>query len=1039
MQNKPRGSTEKNFITLLNFIADPAVIVDWKGLFLVVNYAFVELTGLRKKELIGTAFFDLPILSAENKATLLENLEKRLKGLHVEPYEISFKNRTGETRHAEVKAKKVEYSGHLADLVVFRDITRRKENEKRLKEYSEKMEALVTEKVKEVKDREEKYRELTESISDVFFAMDKDLKYTYWNKASESLTGILAKDAIGKRLTEVFPNVKGSKLEQFYQEVLRTKQPKSFLNNYSLDNKNYVFEISAYPAMDGLSVFVKDISERKKAEEQLRASENRLRHTLDNMLEGCQVISSDWRYLYVNDAAAKQGRYRKEKYVGKTMMELYPSIEKTMLFANIQKCLKKNEPMIFDNEFVFPDGDKGWFELSVQPVPEGVFILSVDITERKEAEEALKESEEKFRNLSEESPNMIFITKQGKVVYANKKCEEVMGYTKEEFYASSFNFFSLIAPECLKTIRSSYRKHLAGEEVDPYEYTLVTKAGKRISEVITTKLVKYEGEHAILGIITDITERKQMETKLREAEKRYHALFDQAPLGILLIDPETAIAVEFNEEASRQLGYSREDFAKLEVSDYELIETPEETRARMKKILHEGKDEFETKHRTKDGKIRDVKNTVQVIELAGKKFFHLIILDITEQKKIERELKIERDKLEAVTENIGAGLAIISKDYRIQWANKLLQQFNGDCEGKLCYATFNRRTDVCPDCGVKKIFETGAVLDSHEYIAMDGKGNPQWIELIVTPIKNKNGTVIAALELAVNITERKIMENKLADYSQKLEKLVEKRTEQLKQTQAKLVKSERLATIGELAAMVGHDLRNPLTGIMGAAYYLKTKNYAELGAKGKEMLETIENAINYSNKIVNDLLEYSRDLKLELAGITPKALLENALSLFAVPEKIKIVDATEANPTVKADMEKMRRVFVNLIKNAFDAMPEGGTLTVKSREAKDKLEIAFKDTGTGMSKETLSKLEGGVPLFTTKAKGMGFGLPICKRIAEAHGGKISVESKIGKGTTITVTIPVNPEPLDEGNEQLIFNESMLQTITARQKSKSTKN
>jgi signal transduction histidine kinase len=277
------------------------------------------------------------------------------------------------------------------------------------------------------------------------------------------------------------------------------------------------------------------------------------------------------------------------------------------------------------------------------------------------------------------------------------------------------------------------------------------------------------------------------------------------------------------------------------------------------------------------------------------------------------------------------------------------------------------------------------------------------------------------------------MQNKLAEYSQQLEKLVAKRTAELKQTQAKLVKSERLATIGELAAMVGHDLRNPLTGIMGAAYYLKTRHCPELGAKGKEMLGTIENAITYSNKIVDDLLEYSRDLKLELAETTPKALLKTALSLFAVPEKIEVVDATKDKPLVKADTEKIRRVFVNLIKNAFDAMPEGGALTVRSREVKGKLEIAFKDTGTGMSKETLSKLKGGVPLFTTKAKGMGFGLPICRRIAEVHGGKISVESKSGKGTTVTLTIPVKRKQLDEGEEKWIFSESMLSVALAAQR------
>jgi signal transduction histidine kinase len=414
---------------------------------------------------------------------------------------------------------------------------------------------------------------------------------------------------------------------------------------------------------------------------------------------------------------------------------------------------------------------------------------------------------------------------------------------------------------------------------------------------------------------------------------------------------------------------------------------------------------------------------------------YLITRDVTEQKKIERELKIEKDKLEAVTENIGAGLGIIGKDYRVLWVNSYLKQVNPECEGKPCYSTFNKLKSICPDCGVRKVFEDGVSLDKHEYAFTGINGNPMWAELIVTPLKDKDGNVIAALELTVDITEKKLLQKKLKGYSEKLEQLVEDRTDQLQQAQAKLVKSERLVAIGELAAMVGHDLRNPLTGIMGAAYYLKTKHTPELGAKGKEMLETIEKAILYSNKIVNDLLEYSRDLKLELTETTPKELLKNSLSLIEVPKEIQLVDATEDKPKFKADAEKMRRVFVNLIKNAFDAMPEGGTLTVQSRKVKGRLEIAFKDTGTGMSKETLSKIKGGVPLFTTKAKGMGFGVPICKRIAEAHGGKLLVESKLGKGTTITIKVPVNPKPTNEGEDKWIFNESMLQTITAKQKAK----
>jgi signal transduction histidine kinase len=271
------------------------------------------------------------------------------------------------------------------------------------------------------------------------------------------------------------------------------------------------------------------------------------------------------------------------------------------------------------------------------------------------------------------------------------------------------------------------------------------------------------------------------------------------------------------------------------------------------------------------------------------------------------------------------------------------------------------------------------------------------------------------------------MEAKLSEYSQELEKQVEERTRQLQQTQAKLVKSERLAAIGELAGMVGHDLRNPLTSIKGAAYFLKAKYSKGLDATGKMMLATIDNSIDYSNKIINDLLDYSKDIKLELAGTTPKSLLKNTFALIKVPENIKIADETEDTPKFKADTGKMSRVFVNLIKNAFEAMPQGGTFTITSREAKGSVEIVFEDTGIGMSQETLNKL--WTPLFTTKAKGMGFGLPICKRIVEAHGGRIFVESAAGIGTTFTVTLPVDPKPVTLTEETWVFN-SPVESVTA---------
>jgi len=202
--------------------------------------------------------------------------------------------------------------------------------------------------------------------------------------------------------------------------------------------------------------------------------------------------------------------------------------------------------------------------------------------------------------------------------------------------------------------------------------------------------------------------------------------------------------------------------------------------------------------------------------------------------------------------------------------------------------------------------------------------------------------------------------------------------------------------------MIGHDLRNPLTGIKGAVYYLK-KHESKMDAKSREMLKIIEDNVTYSNKIINDLTDYSRRIQLEYVDTTPKLLTKEALSLVNIPKNIQLEDLTENATEIAVDVEKMKRVFVNLIKNGVDAMPEGGSLTIKSTKVNDGVEFTFSDTGCGMSKETLNKI--CTPLFTTKAKGMGFGLPISKRLVEAHGGSLLFESTTGKGTTATIFIP----------------------------------
>jgi PAS domain S-box-containing protein len=264
-----------------------------------------------------------------------------------------------------------------------------------------------------------------------------------------------------------------------------------------------------------------------------------------------------------------------------------------------------------------------------------------------------------------------------------------------------------------------------------------------------------------------------------------------------------------------------------------------------------------------------------------------------------------------------------------------------------------------------------------------------------------------AIENAQLIKQLNNARNQIEEYADQLELKVKQRTQELVEAQNKLLKSERLAAIGEIAGMVGHDLRNPLTSIAGATYYLRTKLHPRADKKTEEMLKIIEKDIEYSNKIVNDLLDYSREIHLELNETTPKAIVDEALLRVKIPKKIQLVNSVSSTSIIRVDSEKMKRVFLNIIKNAVDAMPKGGKLTIKGKEKSDEFEVCFADTGVGISEEVVDKLWS--PLFTTKAKGMGFGLPICKRIVEAHGGIITVESVAGKGTTFAISVPIEPK------------------------------
>ena len=227
-------------------------------------------------------------------------------------------------------------------------------------------------------------------------------------------------------------------------------------------------------------------------------------------------------------------------------------------------------------------------------------------------------------------------------------------------------------------------------------------------------------------------------------------------------------------------------------------------------------------------------------------------------------------------------------------------------------------------------------------------------------------------------------------------------TVQRKQMEDRLHETERLAAIGETAAMVGHDLRNPLQGIAGALHLLRQESLTP--KERNEMLQVIEKSLQYSDTIIRDLSDYSTEIQLKLVEATPKSITIDAISAVKVPQNVKVQDLSEDQPTLRVDTGRMGRVFINLIQNAIDAMPQGGTITISSKKSEGNVEITLTDTGPGISENVMKNL--GKPLQTTKAKGLGLGLAICKRILEAHGGDMSAKSETGGGTTLKVQLPI---------------------------------
>jgi signal transduction histidine kinase len=370
--------------------------------------------------------------------------------------------------------------------------------------------------------------------------------------------------------------------------------------------------------------------------------------------------------------------------------------------------------------------------------------------------------------------------------------------------------------------------------------------------------------------------------------------------------------------------------------------------------------------------------TTQVVELA---------VDLTEKISLEHKLKETKDRLQTIFDNIDDGISVIDKDYQILRVNQgILKLFNkrdfSSVLGKRCFGEYHKNETLCDNCPARKTFEDGKAYHITKIWRAPDKEGQLVLDIFCFPIKDEQDEVIQVIEYIKDITNMVKLEDQL-------------------------LYQERLAGIGELAAGIAHEIRNPLGSIAASSQFVlnKYKIPREVKKHLKIILRNSENA----NRIIKDLLDFAKPREICFKLVNIKEVIGGACNLIKVrcaKQRVRLKQGLSRGlPKILLDEKRMEQVFLNFILNALDAMPNGGRLMINAHSdfQTNEIVVSFLDTGCGITPENLNRLF--TPFFSTKEDGVGLGLCLAHQVISYHKGRINVESKSGQGTDVVVRLP----------------------------------
>ncbi len=723
-----------------------------------------------------------------------------------------------------------------------------------------------------------------------------------------------------------------------------------------------------------------------------------------------------------NDGILVFDEHHRIKYANRMASEITGYSNGELLNMTVLSLLDKPHQSFIEDLFIHPDryGEKTCTEVqlltSTGEVKEAEVCIALtqtppgtrkgyaylrDITESKRMEWKIREATQQFEKIAEMGDDGIVVFDPDfKIIFSNQMASEITGIPKEELIGR--NFFTVIGKEDKKFLEGTVTRGVGMGEKLCTEMTILTPQGDVKDAEVCIALAKSDtGEVKTYAYIRDITARKKFERDLKDSEEKLRNLFERVRHGLFISSKEGKF-LDCNQALLDILDYpTKEEFLQIDIA-HDLYANPKDREIFQERIERDGyAKEMEVEFKKKNGEKITVLLTGHPIknekgEIVG---YEGINLDISERKRIENELREANDFFMNLIESSVDGIIAADMKGNIFIFNKGAEVLTG-----------HRAEEVIGKIHITKIYPEGVAkeimkkLRSPEYggagkliptqfNVVNKAGEEIPFQLSAALIYDGSGNEVASVGIFTDLRPRLMMEKKLQE------------------THLQLVGSEKMASLGKLAAGIAHEINNPLGGILIYSS-LMMEDLSEEDLKRGDLARIVQEA-GRCKEIVKSLLEFARQTEPKMEPTDINRAINDGLFFLvnqALFHNIQIVKQLDLFlPFVRGNASQLKQVFMNIIVNAAEAMHGNGTLTITTSPAPDRktVFVEFTDTGEGIPEENRTRIFD--PFFTTKevGKGTGLGLATSYGIIEDHGGKISVKSKVGEGTTFTIELPIH--------------------------------